>query len=86
MVKRTVEIINESGLHCRPGNQFVKLAQTYTADVNVKKGDKKFNGKSLLKLMKIGISKGDCVEIICTGNDEEKALNDLCYFISNLRE
>ncbi len=86
MVSRVVEIVNETGLHTRPGNQFVKEAKKYESDITVKKGDKEFSAKSLLKLMKIGISKGDQVEISCNGSDEEVALESLCTFISNLTD
>ena len=86
MVSRVVEIVNETGLHTRPGNQFVKEAKKYESDITVKKGDKEFSAKSLLKIMKIGISMGDQIEISCNGADEEAALESLCTFISNLTE
>jgi phosphotransferase system HPr (HPr) family protein len=86
MISRVVEIVNETGLHTRPGNQFVKQAKQYECTINVKKGDKEFSAKSLLKLMKIGISKGDKIEISCDGPDEEEALESLCTFIANLTE
>jgi phosphocarrier protein HPr len=86
MVRREVEIVNETGLHTRPGNQFVKEAKKYESDITVQKGEKEFSAKSLLKLMKIGISKGDVIQISCDGVDEEEALNNLCTFVSNLKE
>jgi phosphotransferase system HPr (HPr) family protein len=86
MVSRIVEIVNETGLHTRPGNMFVKQAKQYESDITVRKGEKEFSAKSLLKLMKIGISKGDQIEISCTGADEEAALESLCTFIANLTE
>ncbi len=86
MTQREVRIVNETGLHCRPGNQFVKKAKEFECDITVKKGDKEFSAKSLLKLMKIGISKDDEITIKCDGADEEAALDALCDFIANLTE
>lgn len=86
MVSKVVEIVNETGLHTRPGNKFVKLAKQFECMVHVKKGDKEFSAKSLMKIMKIGISFGDNVEIICDGADEEAALESLCTFLANLTE
>jgi len=86
MVSRIIEIVNETGLHTRPGNQFVKEAKKFESEITVKKGDKEFSAKSLLKLMKIGISMGDHIEISCDGTDEEAALDSLCTFIANLTE
>ena len=86
MLSRTVEIVNETGLHTRPGNKFVKMAKQYESDITVKKGDKEFSAKSLLKLMKVGISKGDHIKITCDGADEAEAIDSLCDFIANLTE
>ena len=86
MVSREIEIVNETGLHTRPGNQFVKEAKKFECDITVRKGEKEFSAKSLLKLMKIGISKGDMIEISCDGADEQQALETLCTFVANLTE
>lgn len=86
MVSRQIEIVNETGLHTRPGNQFVKEAKKFESQIMVKKGEKEFSAKSLLKLMKIGISKGDMIEISCDGADESSALDSLCSFVANLTE
>jgi len=86
MVSREVEIVNETGLHTRPGNQFVKEAKKYPCDIKVKRGDDEFSAKSLLKLMKVGVSKGDMITIKCDGEQEQEALDSLCTFISNLKD
>ncbi len=49
MVSRVVEIVNETGLHLRPGKQFVAKAKTFESDISVKKGDKEASAKSMLK-------------------------------------
>ena len=35
MKSKTVEIVNETGLHTRPGNEFVSLAKTFSSKVSV---------------------------------------------------
>ncbi|MGD1821654.1 MAG: HPr family phosphocarrier protein [Pleomorphochaeta sp.] len=86
MISREVEIINETGLHTRPGNQFVKLAKTFPCTINVKRGDTEFSAKSLLKLMKVGVSKGDHIIIECDGEQENEAIDALSNFLANLTE
>ena len=86
MLTDCVKISNETGLHTRPGTRFVKLAKTFECDITVKKGGREFNAKSLLKLMKIGVSQGDLIELKCDGTDEKAALKSLKNFISNLAE
>ncbi len=39
MINKEVEIVNETGLHTRPGNQFVKLAKQFDCAVNIRKGE-----------------------------------------------
>lgn len=86
MVEREVEIVNETGLHTRPGNQFVKEAKKYPCDIKVRRGEAEFSAKSLLKLMKVGVSKGDKITILCDGEQEQEALDALCSFVANLTE
>ena len=86
MTSRMVEITNPTGLHTRPGNQFVKLAKKFECEVMVTKGDKSFSAKSLMKLMKVGISQGDQIEISCDGADESQALTELTDFLARLTE
>jgi phosphotransferase system HPr (HPr) family protein len=86
MLSATLTIKNETGLHTRPGTRFVKLAKTFASNITLKKGERAFNAKSLLTLMKIGISQGDSVELICEGTDEGVALDSLKKFITMLEE
>jgi len=86
MITREVEIVNPTGLHTRPGNQFVQLAKTFQCDIQVVKKEKEANAKSLLKLLKVGISPGDKITLHCNGEDEEVAMEALTTFIAQLTE
>lgn len=79
-----VEIINQSGLHTRPGKDFVQLAKTFESKITITKDDIEYNGKSLLKIMKAGICKGDQVTITAAGEDEKDAINALKSYIETL--
>jgi phosphocarrier protein HPr len=86
MLAFRLEITNPTGLHTRPGTQFVQLAKTFACEIQVTKGEKTANAKSLVKLLKIGISQGDAMELICDGPDEQQAMDGLRAFIAELRE
>lgn len=86
MKSAKVKIINPTGLHTRPGTEFVQLAKKFASDITVKKGDKEGNAKSIIKVLKIGISCGDEIEILASGNDEESAVNSLIEYVENLTE
>jgi phosphotransferase system HPr (HPr) family protein len=84
MVSREFIITNASGLHTRPGNDFVKLAKQFSASITVSKGERNADGKSLLKLMKVNVVKGDTIAINCNGPDEDAALESLGTYLASL--
>lgn len=81
-----LEITNPTGLHTRPGTEFVRLAKTFVCDVEIHKEDKTANAKSIIKLLKIGISQGDRIRLICQGEDETAAIEALADCIRTLKE
>jgi phosphocarrier protein len=80
MVKQQVLIKNPSGLHARPGSDFVNLASKFSSNIKVFKVDqpnKVANAKSIIFVLSLGIKKGTVIEISAEGSDEEKALEAL---------
>ncbi len=64
-----VTIVNENGLHTRPGRNFVQACKKFECDITVQKGEKTVSGKSLMKLMATGICKDDVIQIHANGAD-----------------
>jgi phosphotransferase system HPr (HPr) family protein len=77
MLEKTLTVTNEEGLHTRPANKFVKEVKKFDCDVFLKRDSKEAPGKSLVKLMKLGIVQGDEVTLVCDGEDEEAAFEAL---------
>ncbi|MDO4395264.1 MAG: HPr family phosphocarrier protein [Clostridia bacterium] len=75
MVSKNVKIVNSEGFHMRPVSAFVKEMSQFTSDVKIEAGDKVVNGKSVMNLMAAGIRCGAEINVVCTGDDEEAALN-----------
>lgn len=86
MQVREVEIVNPTGLHTRPGNRFVKKAKEFASEIHVVKGEKRVNAKSLLTIMKAGISMGDHVVIEAEGADEQLAVDELAALIASFTD
>ncbi len=86
MISKTLKIKNPTGLHTRPANNFITLANSFESDITISKGDKTANAKSIIKLLRIGISQGDTVTLQAEGSDEEEAIASLESFINNLEE
>jgi len=84
MIKETIVISNPTGLHTRPAKKVVAEAKKFECDIKVIFKDKEANLKSLLKLMKLGISQYHKIELCCDGPDEEEALPHIRDFISSL--
>lgn len=81
-----VKVINPTGLHTRPGTEFVQLAKKFQSEITIRKDNKTGNAKSIIKVLKIGISCGDEIEITASGNDEESAVDSLVEYVKNLTE
>jgi len=86
MYAREVEIVNPTGLHTRPGNAVVKRACEFKSKIAVVKGDRRGSAKSLLTLMKVGVSMGDKVTIEADGPDESEAAEAVATLISELKD
>ena len=86
MVQKEFSITNASGLHTRPGNDFVKTAKQFVCDITLTKGENTVDAKSLLKIMKANIVQGDTVSISCSGEDEALAIAALETYLAALKE
>lgn len=80
MVKEKVLIDNETGLHARPATEIAKIAMKYNCDVKLVLNDKVINAKSPLMIMSAGIKSKTEIEILCDGEDESVALEELMNF------
>ena len=83
MVKETFVIENETGLHARPATEIAKIAMKYKCDVNLVVNGKTINANSPLMIMSAGIKSKTELEILCDGEDEEQAIEELKIFLQN---
>ena len=66
-------ITDENGLHARPAGIVVKVAKKFTSAVTIQAGEKECDMKKPIKVMGLGVVKGDVVKVTVTGEDEEEA-------------
>lgn len=84
MVSQKVKIKNPTGLHLRPAGVLCKSAIEYSSVVTFKYGGENIaNAKSVLSVLGACIKSGDEIELICEGEDEEKALKDIIALIES---
>lgn len=65
-----IDLINREGLHARPAAAFVKLASSFEASVTVNGVD----AKSLLRIMSLGLVRGDTLTLRGSGREAEEAI------------
>ena len=79
----TTVVKNETGLHSRPADLFVRTAKLYQSDIEVIKGEKKANAKAILRLILLNVCENDQITINADGPDEDEALNDLKVLVES---
>jgi phosphocarrier protein HPr len=83
MPERTVQIVNQNGLHARPAAEIVKLAAKYQSEITVFKDDLDVNGKSIMGVMMLAAECGSNITFRAEGPDAEQALDALATLVSN---
>lgn len=83
MVSRTATIKNESGVHARPAAVFVKMANRFPCEIFVEKDNQRINGKSIMGLMMLALTRDSRITVIAEGENEEAAVAALCALVEN---
>lgn len=86
MVSKTITVVNPSGIHARPATLLVEFAKTYPGMVEVVKGDKVGNLKSILMILTMGLKRGTEMTLRVDGENEQEFLDSLVQFILNLED
>ena len=78
---RTVEIVNERGLHARASAKFVKLAGAFQSQVKVTREDQTVDALSIMGLMMLAAGPGSTIEICADGVDAPAAAAALARLV-----
>jgi len=80
---RSVEIINERGLHARASAKFVRLASGFDAEVTVSRDGSSVDARSIMGLMMLAAGIGSTIDISAEGPEAEQAVEALCELVAN---
>lgn len=83
MKELTITVENETGLHSRPADLFVRTAKLHDSNIYVYKGEKWADAKNIIKVILLNVSQGDEVRITAEGPDEDAAVSELEALISS---
>jgi phosphocarrier protein HPr len=82
MPERTVQIVNENGLHARPAAEIVKTASRFRSEIVIGREDLEVNAKSIMGVMMLAAECGSMLLLKADGADAELALDALADLIA----
>jgi len=71
---REVVVKLENGLHLGPSSQIVQLAQRFSCEFMIRKGERTVDGKSMLDLLTLAAENGAVLVLEARGDDAADAL------------
>jgi phosphocarrier protein len=84
VARRQVEVTNELGLHLRPADKFVRIANSFAStEIVVHFKGQDFNGKSILELAMLAAECGSLLELEARGPDAEAAVTALASLVNS---
>ena len=84
MVSKKVTVINEQGLHMRPAGVLAKAVKAHPdCEVTLNANGKTVKANSPMTIMAAGLKKGSEVEIVCSGADEQAALDEIAALFAD---
>jgi phosphocarrier protein len=81
-VQRRLTICNQKGLHARAAAKFVKLAESFDAQITVVKGDTRVSGCSIMGLMMLAAGPGCEIDVEASGPGAENAVEALAKLVA----
>ena len=76
-------IVNKRGLHARASARFVKLVNSFDANIMVSKDKTEVLGSSIMGLLLLAAAKGDVISVKASGPQAQEALTGLKKLIEN---
>lgn len=82
LARRVVTVCNQKGLHARAAAKFVKLAESFDAEIVVEKNETRVPGCSIMGLMMLAAGPGCDIEIEATGPEAWQAVDALAQLVA----
>ncbi|MDP2966337.1 MAG: HPr family phosphocarrier protein [Pelolinea sp.] len=90
MIEAVLTVKSEQGLHARPADLFVRAANRFQSNIQVRNLTSEsgyVNAKSILKILALGVYSGYKIQIAVEGPDEAAAVEEITALIKgNFKE
>lgn len=77
-----MKIVNERGLHARASARFVKMTESFDAQITVEKDGTRVCGTSIMGLMMLAASQGCHIRVSASGREAKEALEALSALVA----
>lgn len=78
----TVTVANPQGMHLRPLDMFVRLANQFKAKIEVLRAGERLDAKSMLTMMTLAAVQGTQLRIEATGPDADAAIHAMADLVA----
>jgi phosphocarrier protein HPr len=82
MLNIQITLINKLGLHARAAMKLSELATRFQSTIIIRHKNHEINAKSILNVMALAASCGSELGISISGDDEERAMKQVCDLIN----
>ena len=88
MYSKQIKIQNKTGLHARPASEFVSQAGKFKSKIELQRvgEEDKYNAKSIIMLMSLGLAQGERAILSAEGEDEKEAVDALAELVAGTKE
>ena len=76
-------LTDPDGIHARPAGEFINLIKDLGVSVTIRLGDKKADAGKIFEIMKLGAACGDEISLLVSGENEEKACENIEAFLKD---
>ena len=83
MTARTLEIVNERGLHARASAKFVETVERFDAEAQVSRDGQTVGGDSIMGLLMLAAAKGSTIDVTCSGVEAAALMAALADLVAN---
>lgn len=83
MARRSLDIVNEKGLHARASAKFVECVDRYDARAVVHRDGMEAGGDSIMGLLMLAAARGTSIEVETSGPDAEPLLEALDALVAD---
>ena len=83
MVRRTLDIVNQKGLHARASAKLVEVVEAFDAHAEVSKDGLSASGDSIMGLLMLAAECGSTIDVQTSGPDAEALAEALTVLVAD---